>query len=142
MEGSDQSRRPVEKLTGRQTGFAFVNLTTAENAATTISTLNRTSFKGRTLPLDPAKAEWPKPKPIAEAGRIFVRNISNSTQKDIEALFARFGPRTETKIPVGRLTRRQTGFAFVTFRMPKHAATKFSTLNGESLVFLISKYQE
>ena len=113
---------PFDRLTGRQTGFAFATLTTAENVATTITTLNGTSFKGKTLQLTPARAEWPRPKPMAEtktvveSGRNLVRNIGNSTKKDIEALFARFGPLTETKMPVGRLKGRQTWFAFVTFR--------------------------
>ena len=124
------TKMPVDRLTGRHMGSAFMTLTTAENAATAISTLNGTSFKGRTLHLTHARAEWPRPKPMAEPGRIFVRNIGNSTKKDIEALFARFGALTESKMPVDRPTKRQTGIAFVTFTTAKHAATSTSTLNG------------
>ena len=62
-----KTKMPVDRLTGRHMGSAFMTLTTAENAATAISTLNGTSFKGRTLHLTPARAEWPRqsrwPKP-------------------------------------------------------------------------------
>ena len=83
----------------------------------------------------PARAKWARPKPMAEtktvveAGRILVRNIGNFTKRDIKTLFARLGPLTETKMPVDRLTKRQVGFAFVTFTTAKHAATATSTLN-------------
>ena len=69
-------------------------------------------------------------KTVVEAGRILVRNIGNFTKRDIKTLFARLGPLTETKMPVDRLTKRQVGFAFVTFTTAKHAATATSTLNG------------
>ena len=68
---------------------------------------------------------------MTETKRILVRNIGNSAKRDIETLFARFGPLTEIKIPINRLTKRQVGFAFVTFKMAKHAATATSTLNGK-----------
>ena len=67
---------------------------------------------------------------MTETKRILVRNIGDSTKRDIETLFARFGPLTEIKMPIDRLTRRQAGFAFVTFKTAKHAATATSTLNG------------
>ena len=94
-----KTKIPVDRLTGRHTGSAFVTLTTAKNAATATSTLNGTSFKGRMLHLTPARAEWWRPKQMTESGRIFVRNIGNSTKKDIKALFARFGQLMEIKIP-------------------------------------------
>ena len=67
---------------------------------------------------------------MTETKRILVRNIGNSAKRDIETLFARFGPLTEIKMPINRLTKRQVGFAFVTFKMAKHAATATFTLNG------------
>ena len=68
---------------------------------------------------------------MTETKRILVRNIGNSAKRDIETLFARFGPLTEIKMPINRLTKRQVGFAFVTFKMAKHAATATFTLNGK-----------
>ena len=70
---------------------------------------------------------------IGESGRIFVRNLSYSTtEEDIEELFVKFGPLTETSLPIDRLTRKQKGFAFVTFMMPEHAVAAFSALDGTS----------
>ena len=63
-------------------------------------------------------------------GRIFVRNLSYLTaKKDIEALFAKFGPLTENKMPTDRL-KRQMGMAFATIKTAGHAATVISAQNG------------
>ena len=68
----------------------------------------------------------------AEPCRIFVRNLSHRTAKmDIEALFTRIGPLTETSMAVNGL-KRQMGFAFVTFKMAEHATNAISALNGTS----------
>ena len=67
---------------------------------------------------------------MTETKRILVWNIGNSTKKDIRTMFARLGPITEIKMPINRLTRRQAGFAFVTFKTAKHGAAATSTLNG------------
>jgi len=72
---------------------------------------------------------------IGESGRIFVRNLPyTATEEDIIDLFTKFGPLTETSVPVDRLTRKYKGFAFVTFMMPEHAVAAFSALDGTSLM--------
>ena len=64
-------------------------------------------------------------------GRILARNLDRPTsKKDIEALFAKFGPLTENKMPTNK--KRQTGIAFVIFKTAEHAATAISALNGTS----------
>jgi len=50
----------------------------------------------------------------------------------LEKLFSEFGPLTETSLPVDRHTRKQKGFAFITFMMPEHAVAAFSALDGKS----------
>jgi len=70
---------------------------------------------------------------VGESGRIFVRNLSYATtEEDLEKLFSDFGPLTETNLPVDRHTRKQKGFAFITFMMPEHAVAAFSALDGKS----------
>ena len=70
---------------------------------------------------------------VGESGRIFVRNLSYATtEEDLEKLFSEFGPLTETSLPVDRHTRKQKGFAFITFMMPEHAVAAFSALDGKS----------
>jgi multiple RNA-binding domain-containing protein 1 len=85
---------------------------------------------------------------VGESGRIFVRNLSYATtEADIEELFGKFGPLTESRygihciaalttahsLPIDRLTRKQKGFAFVTFMLPEHAVAAFSALDGTTL---------
>ena len=66
-------------------------------------------------------------------GRILIRNLSHRTaKKDIETLFTRIGPLTETSMAVNRL-KRQIGFAFMTFKTAEHATNAISALNGTSL---------
>jgi len=72
---------------------------------------------------------------VGESGRIFVRNLPYSaTEEDISELFSKFGPLTETNVPVDRLTRKYKGFAFVTFMIPENAVTAFSELDGTSFM--------
>ena len=105
------------------------NLVGLQGDATAEVTLRRSGqIQGAT------KEELPRPRSyheaalaetetIRESGKIFVRNLSYSTtEEDIGALFVKFGPRTKTSLPIYRLTRKQKGFAFVTFMMPEHAA--------------------
>jgi len=72
---------------------------------------------------------------VGESGRIFVRNLSyTATEEDISELFSKYGPLTETSVPVDRLTRKYKGFAFVTFMMPEHAVAAFSALDGSTFM--------
>ena len=55
-----ETKMPVDRLTKRQVGSAFVTFTTAKHAATATSTLNGTGFQGRTLNLTPNAREAPR----------------------------------------------------------------------------------
>ena len=47
---------------------------------------------------------------VGESGRIFARNLPYSaTEEDISELFSKFGPLTETTVPVDRNTRKYKG---------------------------------
>ena len=61
---------------------------------------------------------------VRERNRILVKNIGHSAQKDINAWFARLGPITETKMLFDRMTRRQTGFVFVTLTTAKNTGNR------------------
>ena len=72
---------------------------------------------------------------VGESGRIFVRNLPYSaTEEDITELFSKYGPLTETNVPVDKNTRKYKGFAFVTFMMPEHAVVAFSGLDGSTFM--------
>ncbi|XP_065830470.1 probable RNA-binding protein 19 [Oscarella lobularis] len=69
-------------------------------------------------------------EPIADSGRLFVRNLSYTcTEEELGELFGRFGPLTETFVPVDRVTKKPMGFAFVTYLMPEHAVKAFNELD-------------
>ncbi|CAC5419503.1 MRD1 [Mytilus coruscus] len=72
---------------------------------------------------------------IADTGRLFVRNLPYICKDDdIEALFSKFGPLTETHLPIDTLTKKLKGFAFITYMMPEHAVRAFTFLDGTSFM--------
>jgi len=80
------------------------------------------------------EAELANTETIGESGRIFVRNLPYGlTEDDLSELFSKYGPLTETNVPVDRLTRKTKGFAFITFMMPEHAVSAFSALDGTTV---------
>ncbi|ODM98908.1 putative RNA-binding protein 19 [Orchesella cincta] len=70
-------------------------------------------------------------EPIGESGRIFLRNLSYTTNEDeVTKLFGEFGPITEIHLPLDKITRKLKGFGFVSFMMPEHADNAFRALDG------------
>eukprot|EP00118_Oscarella_pearsei_P009093 m.50323 g.50323 ORF g.50323 m.50323 type:complete len:949 (+) comp34064_c0_seq16:20-2866(+) len=70
-------------------------------------------------------------EPIADSGRLFVRNLSYSCmEEELGELFSQFGPLTETFMPLDRTTKKPVGFAFITYLMPEHAVKAFNELDG------------
>ena len=49
----------------------------------------------------------------------------------MQNLFEKFGPLTETYLPLGKTTNKPTGIGFVTFVMPEHAVRAFNELDGK-----------
>ena len=60
--GTVQSARVItDKFTGRSRGFGFVEMSTSEEASKAISALHGTEFGGRTLTVNEAKPQTPRP---------------------------------------------------------------------------------
>ncbi len=54
--------------------------------------------------------------------QLFIGNLAFSTTKEqLEAIFVKYGPVVEVKIPTDRFTGRVRGFAFVTFESQQAA---------------------
>ncbi len=69
---------------------------------------------------------------ILESGRIFIRNLPYCTEEeDLEELFGKYGPLTESAIPLDKTTNKPMGVAFITFMLPEHAAKAFHELDGQ-----------
>lgn len=85
---------------------------------------------------------------IAESGRLFLRNLAYlCSEEDLQELFGKFGPLTETYLPLDKTSNKPTGIGFVTFMMPEHAVKAFNELDGKifqgrSLHILPSKAKE
>ena len=70
---------------------------------------------------------------ILETGRLFIRNLSYScTEDDLTALFSKFGLLTEVHIPKSKDAKLSKCFAYVSFMMPEHAVSAFSSLDNTS----------
>jgi RNA recognition motif-containing protein len=75
-----------------------------------------------------------KEKEDTIGARIFVGNLSyDTTQDELETLFAEAGPIQEVFLPVDRATGRPRGFAFVEFQSSEAAAQAIEKFDGHSL---------
>ncbi|XP_078523265.1 putative RNA-binding protein 19 [Lissotriton helveticus] len=68
---------------------------------------------------------------VSESGRLFVRNLPYScTEDDLQTLFSKYGPISETHFPIDSLTKKPKGFAFITFMIPEHAVKAYAEVDG------------
>lgn len=66
--------------------------------------------------------------------KLFVGNLSfNTTENDLQDLFAAHGPVSEVNLMMDRATGRPRGFAFVTMATPEAAQAATQALNGQSV---------
>lgn len=69
---------------------------------------------------------------LFQSGRLFLRNLSYAcSEEDLQTLFEKFGPLTETYLPLDKLSNKPTGIGFVTFMMPEHAVKAHNELDGK-----------
>ena len=73
-----------------------------------------------------------EPESIAESGRLFIRNLSFlTTEEQLTELFGKFGPLTESTIPLDKTTGKPTGLGFITYMLPEHAVKAYEALDGQ-----------
>ena len=66
--------------------------------------------------------------------KLFVGNLSfNTTENDLQDMFAAHGTVTEANLMMDRATGRPRGFGFVTMSSPEEAQTAAEALNGKSV---------
>lgn len=66
--------------------------------------------------------------------KIFVGNLSfNTTENDLQDMFAAHGTVLEANLMMDRATNRSRGFGFVTMSTEAEAQTAISALNGSSI---------
>jgi cold-inducible RNA-binding protein len=66
--------------------------------------------------------------------KLFVGNLSfNTTENDLQDMFAAHGTVTEANLMMDRATGRARGFGFVTMSTPEEAQKAVEALNGRSV---------
>jgi cold-inducible RNA-binding protein len=66
--------------------------------------------------------------------KLFVGNLSfNTTENDLQDMFAAHGSVVEAKLMTDRETGRPRGFGFVTMSTPEEAEAAISGLNGKNV---------
>ncbi|MBI4662694.1 MAG: RNA-binding protein [Verrucomicrobia bacterium] len=66
--------------------------------------------------------------------KLYVGNLSfDTTENDLQDLFATFGPVTEVNLITDRSTGRSRGFAFVTMATPEGAKAAIEGMAGKSM---------
>jgi cold-inducible RNA-binding protein len=66
--------------------------------------------------------------------KLFVGNLSfNTTENDLQDMFAAHGTVTEANLMMDRATGRPRGFGFVTMGTPEEAQKAVEALNGHSV---------
>ncbi|CAG2158498.1 unnamed protein product [Oppiella nova] len=76
------------------------------------------------------KSAEPAPETIGESGRIYVRNLSYTCDEaELRELFERYGQLSEFHLPIDSYTKKQKGFAFVSYVFPEHAVKAVAELD-------------
>ena len=66
--------------------------------------------------------------------KLLVGNLSfDTTENDLQDLFASAGPVSEVNLVMDRMTNRSRGFAFVTMATPEAAQEAIKALSGKSI---------
>ncbi|XP_043230648.1 probable RNA-binding protein 19 [Amphibalanus amphitrite] len=134
------------RLPPRTKGIAYIGLQTEKELKLALNK-SRTFLNGRRLEVKKheqrtaqadREAPWQEQQrqladvePVAETGRIYVRNLAYTvTEQELEGLFAHYGQLTEVTLPVDRYSRKIKGFAFVTFVFPEKAQSAMEALDG------------
>ncbi|XP_074636060.1 putative RNA-binding protein 19 isoform X2 [Acropora palmata] len=146
------SVRIIKNKKNRPTGCAFVDFETESDIKEALKR-DKDCIEGRHIELfrdiqEKKPKEIKKEKPwmkkvvgqegtkefesIAESGRLFLRNLSYAcSEEDLQTLFEKFGPLTETYLPLDKTSNKPTGIGFVTFMMPEHAVKAHNELDGK-----------
>jgi len=119
---------PIDRETGRPRGFAFVNMSSAEEHAAAIEALNESEVGGRTIYVSESvpkekyaasknKFDSPRKRTTPRGPRgtkIYVGNLNfDTTLDDVQAAFAEYGDVKDCFLP-SDYDGNPRGFAFVT----------------------------
>lgn len=130
---------PTNRETGQPRGFAFVDMSSAEDMQAAIDALNGQDFNGRELRVSESvpkdqlvKKKGPvEKKPLADGyKKIYLGNLPfDVSRDDISEYFAQYGDLQDVYIPMNSETGQGRGFAFLTMK-EEDADRAISEANG------------
>ncbi|KAF2368890.1 RNA recognition motif domain [Trinorchestia longiramus] len=90
--------------------------------------------KAGSAPWSEAQQRLDQAEPVAESGKLFVRNLSYLvSENDLREKFSKFGEIVDLELPVCKQTRKLKGFATVSFLQPRSAVLAMNALDGTDL---------
>ncbi|KAJ7956137.1 28 kDa ribonucleoprotein, chloroplastic-like [Quillaja saponaria] len=124
--------------TDQSRGFAFVTMSTVEEAEAALEKFNRYDLNGRLLTVNKAsprgtRAERP-PRVFEPAFRIYVGNLPWDVDNGrLEQIFSEHGKVVNARVVYDRETGRSRGFGFVTMADETEMSDAIAALDGQSL---------
>ncbi|KAG2568379.1 RNA-binding protein CP29B, chloroplastic-like [Panicum virgatum] len=122
---------------GRNRGFAFVTMSTAEEAAAAVEKLNSHDVMGRSIKVEFSKsfrkpAPPPPPGTIIERHKLYVSNLPwKARAPDVKEFFSNFNPLSANIIFDNG---KAAGYGFVSFGTKQEAEAALSELDGKELM--------
>uniref|UniRef100_A0A0A9D3U1 RRM domain-containing protein n=1 Tax=Arundo donax TaxID=35708 RepID=A0A0A9D3U1_ARUDO len=122
---------------GRNRGFAFVTMKTAEEAAAAVEKLNASDVKGRTIKVEFSRsfrkpAPPPPPGTILERHKLYVSNLPwKARAPNVKDFFSKFNALSANVIFDNG---KSAGYGFVSFGTKEEAESALSELDGKELM--------
>ncbi|GJN26581.1 hypothetical protein PR202_gb14523 [Eleusine coracana subsp. coracana] len=135
----EQGRKAAEAVIkgkdGRNRGFAFITMSTAEEAAAAVEKLNASDVKGRTIKVEFSKG-FRKPAqpalPVVERHKLYVSNLPwKARAPDLKEFFSKFNPLSARVV---FNDKKSTGYGFVSFGTKDEAEAALTELDGKELL--------
>lgn len=127
-----------DRDTGRSRGFAFVTMSSPEDAISVIENLNGREHGGRTLRVNVSekpgtRERQPYTSSADQENKVFIGNLSWSVNDDIlTEVFSEYGNVLGAKVLYDE-TGRSRGFGFVSFSSSSEVEAAVASLNGQEL---------
>ncbi|KAI3885041.1 hypothetical protein MKW98_002433 [Papaver atlanticum] len=126
--------------TDESRGFAFVTMSSVEEAEKAVEMFNRYDINGRTLNVNKASPKGSRPERTprsfgsSSSLRLYVGNLSwQVDDARLEQVFSEHGKVMDAKVVMDRETGRSRGFGFVTMSAQSELDDAIAALDGQSL---------
>lgn len=137
QHGTVKDVEVIKGKDGRNRGFAFVTMSTAEEAAAAADKLNSHDVMGRTIKVEFSKsfrrpAPPPPPGSIIERHKLYVSNLPwKARAPNVKEFFANFNPLSANVIFDNG---KAAGYGFVSFGTKEEAEAALTELDGKELL--------